>query len=49
MTGQMTVGLDLAVTGTLWGDFPRTYSQAGPISAAMRLSRSGKEGTWHAS
>jgi GH15 family glucan-1,4-alpha-glucosidase len=36
-------------TGILWGDFPRTYSQAGLISAAMRLSRSWEEGMWHAS
>ncbi len=36
-------------TGTLWGNFPQTYSQVGPISAAMRPSRSWEEGMWHAS
>ena len=36
-------------TGTLWGNFPQTYSQVGLISAAMRLSRSWEEGMWHAS
>jgi GH15 family glucan-1,4-alpha-glucosidase len=35
-------------TGTLWGNFPQTYSQVGLISAAMRLSRSWEEGMWHA-
>jgi GH15 family glucan-1,4-alpha-glucosidase len=36
-------------TGTLWGNFPQTYSQVGLILAAMRLSRSWEEGLWHAS
>jgi len=36
-------------TGTLWGNFPQTYSQVGLIFAAMRLSRSWEEGLWHAS
>jgi len=36
-------------TGTLWGNFPQTYSQVGLISAAMRLTRSWEEGMWHAS
>ena len=27
-------------TGDLWGNFPQTYSMAGIISAAMRLSQS---------
>ncbi|HLB96551.1 MAG TPA: glycoside hydrolase family 15 protein, partial [Acetobacteraceae bacterium] len=35
-------------TGTLWGNFPQTYSQVGLIFAAMRLSRSWEEGLWHA-
>jgi GH15 family glucan-1,4-alpha-glucosidase len=36
-------------TGTLWGNFPQTYSQVGLIFAAMRLSRTWEEGMWHAS
>ena len=36
-------------TGTLWGNFPQTYSQVGLIFAAMRLSRSWEEGMWRAS
>jgi GH15 family glucan-1,4-alpha-glucosidase len=36
-------------TGTLWGNFPQTYSQVGVIHAAMRLSRSWEEGLWRAS
>lgn len=36
-------------TGTLWGNFPQTYSQVGLIVAAMRLSRSWEEGLWRAS
>ena len=38
-------------TGVLGSDeqFPRTYSQVGPILSAMRLSRSWEEGLWHAS
>lgn len=40
---------DIAPTdGTLWGNFPQTYSQVGLILAAMRLSRSWEEGLWHA-
>jgi GH15 family glucan-1,4-alpha-glucosidase len=31
-------------TGTLWGNFPQTYSQVGLILSAMRLSRSWEEG-----
>jgi GH15 family glucan-1,4-alpha-glucosidase len=27
-------------TGALWGNFPQTYSMAGLITSAMRLSRS---------
>jgi GH15 family glucan-1,4-alpha-glucosidase len=36
-------------TGTLWGNFPQTYSHVGLIFAAMRLSRSWEEGLWRAS
>ena len=30
-------------TGALWGNFPQTYSMAGIINAAVRLSRSWEE------
>jgi hypothetical protein len=33
-------------TGTLWGDFPQTYSRAGLILSAMRLSRSWQDRHW---
>jgi GH15 family glucan-1,4-alpha-glucosidase len=33
-------------TGTLWGNFPQTYSMAGLILAAMRLSRSWEDRYW---
>ena len=36
-------------TGKLWGNFPQTYSMAGLILSAMRLSRSWEERYWHAS
>jgi GH15 family glucan-1,4-alpha-glucosidase len=36
-------------TGALWGNFPQTYSMAGLISSAMRLSRSWEDRYWHAS
>jgi GH15 family glucan-1,4-alpha-glucosidase len=36
-------------TGTLWGNFPQTYSMAGLITTAMRLSRSWEDRYWHAS
>ena len=36
-------------TGRLWGNFPQTYSMAGLILSAMRLSRSWEERYWHAS
>ncbi len=36
-------------TGELWGNFPQTYSMAGLISSAARLSRSWEERYWHAS
>lgn len=37
-----------ARTGTLWGNFPQSYSQVGLILSAMRLSRSWEEGFWRA-
>jgi GH15 family glucan-1,4-alpha-glucosidase len=36
-------------TGFLWGNFPQTYSMAGLILSAMRLSKSWEERYWHAS
>ena len=36
-------------TGQLWGNFPQTYSMAGLILSAMRLSRGWEERYWHAS
>ena len=36
-------------TGMLWGNFPQTYSMAGLITTAMRLSRSWEDRYWHAS
>ena len=33
-------------TGTLWGNFPQTYSMAGLILSAMRLSRSWEDRYW---
>jgi GH15 family glucan-1,4-alpha-glucosidase len=36
-------------TGALWGNFPQTYSMAGLILSAMRLSRSWEDRYWHAS
>ncbi|HGP5685034.1 TPA: glycoside hydrolase family 15 protein, partial [Vibrio cholerae O1] len=35
--------------GTLWGNFPQTFSMVGMILSAMRLSRSWEEGLWRAS
>jgi GH15 family glucan-1,4-alpha-glucosidase len=35
-------------TGQLWGNFPQTYSMAGLILTAMRLSRSWEDKYWHA-
>ena len=35
-------------TGALWGNFPQTYSMAGLITTAMRLSRSWEDRYWHA-
>ncbi|HEX4532943.1 MAG TPA: glycoside hydrolase family 15 protein [Rhizomicrobium sp.] len=37
------------LTGELWGNFPQTYSMAGLILSAMRLSRSWEDRYWHAS
>jgi GH15 family glucan-1,4-alpha-glucosidase len=37
------------VTGALWGNFPQTYSMAGLISSAMRLSKSWEDRYWRAS
>ena len=36
-------------TGALWGNFPQTYSMAGVILSAMRLSQSWEDRYWHAS
>jgi GH15 family glucan-1,4-alpha-glucosidase len=36
-------------TDRLWGNFPQTYSMAGLILSAMRLSKSWEERYWHAS
>ena len=36
-------------TGALWGNFPQTYSMAGLITTAMRLSRSWEDRYWHGS
>ena len=36
-------------TGALWGNFPQTYSMAGVILSAMRLSQSWEERYWRAS
>ncbi len=37
------------VTGQLWGNLPQTYSMAGIVNSAMRLSISWEEGLWLAS
>jgi len=36
-------------TGALWGNFPQTYSMAGVILSAMRLSKSWEDRYWRAS
>ena len=36
-------------TGALWGNFPQTYSMAGVILTAMRLSQSWEDRYWRAS
>lgn len=38
-----------AGSGTLWGNFPQTFSMVGMVLSAMRLSRSWEEGLWRAS
>jgi GH15 family glucan-1,4-alpha-glucosidase len=40
--GLLSEDIDPA-TGTLWGNFPQTYSMAGIINAAVRLSRTWEE------
>ncbi len=40
--GLLSEDIDPA-TGTLWGNFPQTYSMAGIINVAVRLSRSWEE------
>jgi GH15 family glucan-1,4-alpha-glucosidase len=37
------------VTGALWGNFPQTYSMAGIINTAMRLSAGWEEAWAHGS
>jgi len=46
--GMLSEDLD-GVDGTLWGNFPQTFSMVGMILSAMRLSRSWEEGLWRAS
>lgn len=36
-------------TGALWGNIPQTYSMAGIVNSAMRLSKSWEEGIWQGS
>jgi len=36
-------------TGALWGNFPQTYSMAGVVLSAMRLSQSWEDRYWRAS
>ena len=47
-TGALFAFLSLW-TGALWGNFPQTYSMAGVILSAMRLSQSWEERYWRAS
>jgi GH15 family glucan-1,4-alpha-glucosidase len=46
--GLLSEDVDPA-SGTLWGNFPQTYSQVGVINTAAKLSRSWEEGIWRAS
>ena len=46
--GLLSEDLDPA-TGELWGNFPQTYSMAGVILSAMRLSQSWEDRYWRAS
>jgi len=43
--GMLSEDLD-PQTGALWGNFPQTYSMAGLILSAMRLSRSWEDRYW---
>ncbi|MGE3147658.1 MAG: glycoside hydrolase family 15 protein [Pseudorhodoplanes sp.] len=43
--GLLSEDIDLK-TGALWGNFPQTYSMAGLILTAMRLSRSWEDRYW---
>jgi GH15 family glucan-1,4-alpha-glucosidase len=43
--GMLSEDLD-PKTGALWGNFPQTYSMAGLILSAMRLSRSWEDRYW---
>ena len=43
--GLLSEDVDPA-TGVLWGNFPQTYSMAGLILTAMRLSRSWEDRYW---
>ncbi len=43
--GLLSEDIDPA-TGTLWGNFPQTYSMAGLILSAMRLSRTWEDRYW---
>ena len=43
--GLLSEDIDLQ-TGALWGNFPQTYSMAGLILTAMRLSRSWEDRYW---
>jgi GH15 family glucan-1,4-alpha-glucosidase len=36
-------------TGALWGNFPQTYSMAGLILTAIKLSRSWEDRYWRSS
>jgi GH15 family glucan-1,4-alpha-glucosidase len=43
--GLLSEDIDPA-TGQLWGNFPQTYSMAGLILSAMRLSRNWEDRYW---
>ena len=43
--GLLSEDIDIE-TGALWGNFPQTYSMAGLILSAMRLSRSWEDRYW---
>lgn len=46
--GLLSEGIDPR-TGELWGNFPQTYSMAGLVVSAMRLSKSWEEAFWRGS